>query len=878
MQLEIMLEELYGDVYSIKKTITNIQIGNSHITGNTFVGAIGGRAGGKNCYSYNNYVSGQRNVGGMFGEGQYNITSTQLEVNNSQVIGTGNNIGGLVGSCAGTFTNTIVRNSTVEGTSITSEGVGGLYGMTGVYGISRFQVQDTNIINKGILTGGMVGRANGPSITEGYIENVNVEGREKVGGLLGEANAGTTYNVYVNANVKATSHTAGGIIGYIENEEVSAIQGLTYIYQDMVINTKVEAPTKAGGLVGDMTKELYTNKDVIYNNYIEADVISQDDNTGSLLVGGRKDQNPYLKNTYVYRYSTLNGQYVYHTSDNMGQAKYLVRTDLEKESTYKNDIKLPTSVFDYTALTENKYPKLKDTYLYHPELQEGIDLPQDPPEANIAFMNKDENTEEEHIEGQEQNKEQNEQEHAQIKEETELPTIIAYPISVYEMNIDFSQIPENTYFTYSINGQEKDTIKLEKRTYTFTYNYQDTIEIKITKDGQENTMVIHPEDVKRKASMEGTIYAYLNGETLFIGEETQEGEYVNLYKGEALRKTGEVYSIKEKQLKEIEKVETTLEQETKPMETYAYKGNEIKVYGKYSTINGKEKEQIYRIKNGILTALSNKLDMKIGEQLIDSYNEKEYQTILGQDGKLYDIKENIKYPDNFVNNKIEEIETSKEEPIMMMYYQNGKVEVFNYVTGEILYEKEQTEKISLFDYIKEKFTKPQLLYAEAKAEYVKSQELVEKLKETPIEIALQTIPEQTQDGTNTANTGDIGNIENIGNTSTSNGSPSSGTGNSQNQTNIHYITVYNPETQDYDIYNENEIIEGEEKIPETENAKIQANGLQEFYNTNMTKAKSTQSVNGLVIAVIMLMAIVIALILLRKNIMPKKKRMHKAKK
>ena len=41
--------------------------------------------------------------------------------------------------------------------------------------------------------------------------------------------------------------------------------------------------------------------------------------------------------------------------------------------------------------------------------------------------------------------------------------------------------------------------------------------------------------------------------------------------------------------------------------------------------------------------------------ILDSYNGKEYETVLGSDGRLYDIKDKIEYPKDFVNKDIESI-------------------------------------------------------------------------------------------------------------------------------------------------------------------------------------------------------------------------------
>ena len=44
-----------------------------------------------------------------------------------------------------------------------------------------------------------------------------------------------------------------------------------------------------------------------------------------------------------------------------------------------------------------------------------------------------------------------------------------------------------------------------------------------------------------------------------------------------------------------------------------------------------------------------------GNFIIDNYNGKEYETVLGTDGKLYDLKEKLTYPENFKNEDIKSI-------------------------------------------------------------------------------------------------------------------------------------------------------------------------------------------------------------------------------
>ena len=894
---------ILGNVNSARIQVQNIDLENSMIIGNNSVGGILGYGGGQYLTSYNNQITGNSNVGGISGLTAYSWISSYLETNSCKIKATGNYIGGISGQIVSGLQYVNVIHTEIESTSVNAQNVGGINGDPNSQPISFIQVKDTNIKSKGINVGGISGNTkNGGAIAYGYVQNVTIEGAKNVGGIVGNSIYKNIYYIYVNATVKATSNTAGGVIGYIENKNTTAVSNVTKIYNSMVVDTSVEAPTNAGGLVGNMDTELYKNIDLLYNNYVDADIVSSDNYTSSLLIGGMATENPYVKNSYVYRYSKINDQYVYETDDVIEESQYLVRDDLETQNTYTGKIGLGTTYFSYNSLTEGKYPKITDRYIYKPELQEGVDLPVDPSDlsTNMELMSlePEENGEEQanatQGNAQEDANTQNGTDLETVEEQSletqnnELPEITAYPISVSEINIDFSHIPENTYFTYYVNGEEKGRSLIERRTYTFAYNFQDTIEIRLEKLAKENkaesdmennagnntenaaspieetkTITITPEDLQNKISMTNGTYAYLQGNTLYIGNEAQEGEYVHLYEGKALTKDGNIYHIETRTEEETAQVVTKLEEETKPRKTYDYQGNAINVYGTYSTINGNVKAQIYTVKNGRLSAISNKVDMKIGEEVVDSYNEKDYQTILGTDGIIYDLKEKLNYPENFENKDIEQIEVDANNPMVMVYYTNGKVVVFHYVTGEEIYNNNVKENISLFAYIKESFTNPKLLYENTEKEYEQGQELIEKLEETPISLAITMNQLENTQGNNEQKDNQEGNTTESTENNVTN-EENSGS-NTTRTTNKNYISVYNPETKNYDIYEEAALIKSNEEEPETENAKIQANGLEEFYNTNITKGEKIQNINGFMIVKISIMAILIILLILRKN-------------
>ena len=924
--------------------IENIKIENSNVKGNGYTGGIIGvvyNISLKYLETNNTEISGGSYVGGVIGFSSMS-TIWFSQVNSSNISGTGNLIGGVVGQCSSSSPYyVVVKNSKINALSTNSKYIGGIAGNNAWCGVYYYAVIDTEIISNGTNVGGVTNNSEGENDTSsveakwGYVKNTVVQGNSSVGGIIGYGRMVGIQVVYVNAEVKANIHSAGGLVGYGDNKYMTGATNRLVANGCMVIDSTITAPTKAGGYFGDIAKELYRTGNYYTNNYIEADVISENSSTGSLLIGGRPDENDYVLATYIYKYSTLNGDYVYSTNDNIDNKQYLVRTDLEQQNTYLSKIGIGITYWNYASLTEGKYPKILDSYLYKPELQEGVDLPVDPEISSLNILNEEN---EDNLNSNNQNNltEQNgiTSDNEKVTEDAgALPSYTVYPVSVNEINVDFSEVVNNykvegnneqqgeqtssadtrTYFTYYVNGEEKETVELSnstKQTYTFKYNFRDTLEIKLTREDNvdlnnvvENTqtnltsdesastkinmetnaeigtktnihteiIIIKPEDVRSEASLVGSINAYLLGTNLYINGELQQGEYVNVYEGLALKSDGTVINIATNENVE-QNVETVLEENAKPLETHNYKDYRINTYGTYSTVNGNIKLQIYNVRSGKLSALSNTMDIKIGNNITDNYNDKEYQTILATEGNLVDLKEMLKYPENFLTRNIKQIaqNTDEEKTEMIVLYNTGKVIVFNYVTGEVIYENNEKADSGLVDYLEGSISNIWNNYEEKQQEYAKSKELEQKLAKLPIEEALKEIMDSSTDDTNgvSRNPNKLEENNNTANKDiaqgTTSGNEDRNSGNNSNtSTDNSYVSVYNAETKEYEVYSENEILNESGETPVSETEKIKQNGLEGIYGYN-AKEETKPQTNGAIIVIATIVVAVIALVILRK--------------
>jgi len=364
--------------------IKNVTVSNSHIQGVDYVGGVlslldgGGNNGrqGENLKSIKNEVIGRSYVGGVAGQ-FYDANSFTSE--NVTVRGSGSNIGGVCGN--GALNYAVCKNSTIEGTTSNSNNIGGVMGQctwdNGYdYGINNV------VISKGSSVGGLYGyynvAATGGAIST-YVKGGRVEGYSKVGGVIGYNYKGYVAKTYTDTNVTGISEV-GGIVGYVLNQSIEASSmGIKNCY---VANSTIKAQNNVGGLVGSFSNSVGEGIQYFYNNYVHADVISDNKETASLGFGKQKNEIVGAKNIYVYKYSTVNGERVSTENDKyIVPANYLAEVDLKQESTYKTKIGWEAN-YIYTTLKEGKYPIISGV-----SNQEGIILPTDPLEN---MLNEDE--------------------------------------------------------------------------------------------------------------------------------------------------------------------------------------------------------------------------------------------------------------------------------------------------------------------------------------------------------------------------------------------------------------------------------------------------------------------------------------------------------
>ena len=359
--------------------ISNWIVQNSEINGKDYVGgAIGIGDTNGDILIDKVKVKGETYVGGFAGQASaYWPQTYNVQIKNSEVKGI-TNVGGISGY-GRTFNESVVKDSLIEGIGVNSENVGGILGRsTGT--LAKCYIYNSKIISKGINVGGITGLFIEQILEKCYAYNNTIEGYANVGGITGNlGGTGTIRNSYNNSSIIATSHSAGGLIGYLENSKMNNIQNITSISSNYYAGGTIQAKEYIGGVIGEIAKGIY-NEDGgkrYYSNYVDANLICEG-KYKSIGIGNMPIENIKFVDNYYYKFSKINGEYPNKENEPyISSEHYLNSKDLSKKETYLEKLKWGETNYDYEILKEDKYPILKHNKQIL-EGQEGINLPIDP--------------------------------------------------------------------------------------------------------------------------------------------------------------------------------------------------------------------------------------------------------------------------------------------------------------------------------------------------------------------------------------------------------------------------------------------------------------------------------------------------------------------
>ena len=706
-----------GHVIMSVATMTNSSIDSTTISATgQYLGGIAGYADRNITVSTvkNVTIDGKNTatrVGGIAGatNGSYSISTAVVggDAATDKVVikDTGNGAGGICGGYC-TVSSSVVNNIEIN---TTGTYVGGINGYS--YTTTSSLVRNSKITG-GTYVGGIAGVINGYNLHTNVVVNTEVKGTSQVGGLLGgsassSGNNTNYYNNTINATkIEATGDDAGGLIGYLNNKESSTtIQTTTtyyyrrYVYNNIVENADVVANNNASGLIGRIevsTEFDGLQPDRIYGNVIAASsVATTNASKDPGVIFGNDDKLAYsgseLRATKTKVYENMKmikgtetpvivKNYTGNNFDVFSdRASKMATLDNLKTQTFYTGLGHATSVYIYGQLSNSKFPYIK-----------AVD--------NLANVSTD-----------------------QIL--VALPSAVTtnslsptsfgagrmmtrgfsyHAMPEYTIYAVFSSLDEQT--TFKINGVE---YPIDNRVFSFNYNFDTDIEFEMTDGTSTKTKTYKPEDLRGSLATVGDNYYILNNGRVISNNHEYELGALNIMGNEILTDDGRIIDLMTDEVKDVEDLTVEWIGAALPIYEYDSNGSNIKVYANYSVVDDTTEKEKQVLVKGAQTEIINPSIKNVKHKLImDSYNNKDYLTVLGVDNTLYDLKTALIYPDNFSKEGIVDISSNFRDfsHLLAVRYENGKVVVFDYRTGNVVYKIQPEEVPSPLEYFVQQVT------------------------------------------------------------------------------------------------------------------------------------------------------------------------------
>ena len=794
----------YGNINNVVfKDITLLLNSN-----NNYIGCIANSDGLeiKDISLENINISANNYIGGLFG---YTRSRYVKEIEASDMTINGyNNIGGIIGyreqSTIEELSNIVIRGSDING----NDDVGGVWGSISGNG---YIVQDIEVTN------------------------CKVKGNSNIGGIAGASgyNHKAINNVKVEESMILGNEVVGGIIGSGGNLNNGLVQ------DSEIVANNVNS-SKVGGLIGNLRWN--ANKSGIVNSKVS----SLGNEVGGFIGNGSSGNRIFAINTDVEGYSMVGGL-VGKTSTGNLDSSYTNANVKGNDAVggivgYIDNINMDNQ----TNITRIQYSYYADGTIEGKEKVGGI----------IGEIAKE------------------------IYDESN--------VDYYQRNFVQADIisESNVKVSLGIGSNPEENVKLAN---TYFYKYSS---INGENPNTENEPFINEEqylvyeDLKQRTTYTDNLNfstAYWNFENL------NNGKYPMLHDNNIILEGQEEIKLPIDSEHILEAFDETKGIDKQPEQIFEYTNKQILTYNTGSIVTSQDGAQATRtaklyVKDNKLYAVPIILGSTAdGEDIvplannliIDSYNGKEYETVLGSDGRLYDLKEPIKYPKDFVNKNIESIgnNLTSDSHEVEVTYKNGDKLKFNYQTGEIISSSTATnntdeEKVGIIDYVKEKLaeignvTSDETISVEQANNYEASKELQAKLEEIPIEEAI----EKQNSGKSEQDDNSKNNFENTEYNASNEANTAQGIDNNVTNNSLKekkYITIYNEATGEYEIYDEEELLDTSKEEVVSENEKIEANNLDEYYASE-SETKNTKL--GIVWIVLSIIGVGIVLFALKKNL------------
>ncbi len=899
--------DINGDIDQYKYYLQNISVKNTEITGTNQVSAISAGRGFfeiSNSNVENCIVKGRNNVAGILAYGHGKIDS--CNVKNTTIEGS-QGIGGIFGYGLAEIEGCGVTNTSIKGQAR----VGGIVGYFKYYNNDMkatiyntfFESSNRTDIIGVVRVGGIAGEIEASTIISGVYTNANIEGSgDEIGGIVGHMGSTDSYtvmdNVYIGGAKIEGIDNVGGIIGRTISNTLSTPDKYINIYVDVDITAQNAA--YAAVRVGNEKINILNNSNNIHvNKYstINGKYVYQ------------TDENRLLEDNYLLYDDLIKGS-TYSNDIKLSNTKF------EYSTTNTSMSKYPILKASVNSFPQLGIPIPEDPFVDETGFPEITILPISDNQVEVTFSSTVNGMTFDYINGNNEllNNSLNTSKYIfdfdrntyilirmkdisgniiekRFEPDEISPEIYLYSSGIDEINIDFSTIGNGFTFSYEYdNGNTKvENVGIISKTYTLKYDYISDITVKITNSAGKiiNEKVFTADSIRNRTEVipidQDTLpdnieitdnYYYLKGTSLAKGylqiteitdsegyvkyEEKMIEEiiddvnkYLNIFNGKALRDNGEIYNLNDGQITNLE-TSAILKSTVNSLEEYIYNGQIIKRYGTYSTVDGVDKEYIYIVQNNLLQVIGYANEMIINNILVGTKNEYVYQAVLNDNNMIQMYKNVVYFPTGYQNSNIVHINSFGDLTKAISMYSDGQVIVFDYADGKLIYDsngvetnQSQAAETSLLSFITSQlnlasiniFGNSNEIDKEQEEKYQIATNIEEQLREIPIEVAMNNLEITDENGEKPEV-------------------------NQEELMNREYVTVYNPETNDYEVFKESELLDSEIEEPESETSKIQKQAqLNEYYYSN---ARESIEQTGSIYIYIIIGVIILSLFILRR--------------
>lgn len=802
--------------YEIVPRVTNVELNHITVSGTNKVGGFAGVGSANNLTIDDATVTGTTEVAGIAAH----VTTSPVKnniVKNSHITGFSSSVAGLYVNGYG-FENLAIVDSVVESPTANSTFVGGAFGYN--YRMAaNIMVVRTNVRSLGDYVGGIIGSAD--TVHDGYysgktqnnsaVIDSTITGNNYVGGIAGYNNEGSANNSYVaRTTIQGSGSYVGGFYGYSKNDAVTSSVGYTRIQHSMIQNSNVIGNDNVGGIIGYVTNEL--NSPDFNDIYLDVNVqTSNVYGTANIGIGNHNNYISMINNLHVYANSTVNTQAVKDMPNaNLSAAQLWSAEDFHNPSKY-----ILSNQWRLSDISNGYYPKLyiqNTTTLLN--YQEDISLPTDT--NGIALFRL-----------------------MSTYLFEEFPTYEVYTSGIDTVNIEFDEVSSNAYLRIETNDSVGNWIPITNRVYTLGYDFNTDFKVTLTDGRQTFSKEFKSDDLRFPASVYDDSYYYIEDGTLKGNQDTNLTGVIHVYRNYALKNNGEVYNLSLNQYDHNIQNNLVVLDQVKPLYESLQDNGYIRTYGNFTTVTNNSTEKVldYQVisSNNTTSIVNEGLSNRKNMNVMDSYGNNEYHTILGTDGMLHDLKENIKVPNDFKNSKIKFMTDNigHNNGFVIIQYEDGKLYGFNYRTGQKLFVTNTNTNQSITDYLMDYFTSSKSVTNDTYQEY---QESI-KLKDQIYESEKQDSEDDTLSKDN-------------------------------------YVTSYNPITNDYEIYKQNTVldVDVEEDISETQKMYQDMNLYHTYISSSKASNKWFRANERTLIIAICIAMILVAIAIGYRNIYKKNKK------